>query len=102
AMDLLYLPQSANDLTFAAFSQKYTNPAGESLTKEFSVEDQREAFEDFIAENDLESYRGSYLPRNEFLMPWLNRIDVRWTQNLFNNIALKDDKLQFTVDIVNI
>ena len=102
AMDLLYLPQSANDLTFAAFSQKYTNPAGESLTKEFSVEDQRKAFEDFIAENDLESYRGSYLPRNEFLMPWLNRIDVRWTQNLFNNIALKDDKLQFTVDIVNI
>src|SRR5690606_36855210 len=59
-------------------------------------------FEDFIAANDLESYRGSYLPRNEFLMPWLNRIDVRWTQNLFENIALKNDKIQFTLDIVNI
>ncbi len=102
AMDLLYLPQSASDLTFQAFSQEYTNSAGESLTKEFTVADQQEAFETFIAENDLESYRGGYLPRNEFLMPWLNRIDVRWTQNLFNNIALKDDKLQFTVDLVNI
>lgn len=102
AMDLIYLPESANDLNFEAFTQNYTNTAGESKTKEFTVADQRKAFEDFIAANDLESYRGSYLPRNEFLMPWLNRIDVRWTQNLFENIALKNDKIQFTLDIVNI
>ena len=102
AMDLIYLPQSASDLTFQAFSVNYKNAAGDELTKEISVADQRQALEDFIAANDLESYRGSYLPRNEFLMPWLNRIDIRWTQNLFNNVALKNDKLQFTVDVVNL
>lgn len=102
AMDLIYLPESTAELTFQAFSQEYTTPSGETLTKDFSVADQQKAFEKFIVENDLESYRGGYLPRNEFLTPWLNRIDVRWTQNLFNNIALRDDKLQFTVDVVNI
>ncbi|NQD71497.1 TonB-dependent receptor [Sphingobacterium shayense] len=102
AMDLIYLPKSASDLTFQAFSVDYENTAGAELTKEMSIADQRKAFEDFIAENDLESYRGRYLPRNEFLMPWLNRIDIRWTQNLFNNVALKNDKIQFTVDILNL
>lgn len=102
AMDLLYLPNSANDLTFEQFTVNYKTPNNEDRSRVITVEDQRAAFENFIAENDLESYRGKYLPRNEFLMPWLNRFDIRWTQNLFNNIALENDKLQFTVDILNV
>ncbi|WDF66993.1 carboxypeptidase regulatory-like domain-containing protein [Sphingobacterium oryzagri] len=102
AMDLLYLPNSANDLTFQEYTVSYRTPSNVDRTKTITVAEQREAFEKFIADNDLESYRGSYLPRNEFLMPWLNRVDIRWTQNLFNNIALRNDKLQLTVDIVNL
>lgn len=102
AADLLYLPNQASDLKFEAYTVTYKDPNNVSKTKTFSVADQEAAFETFIKENDLESYRGKYLPRNEFLMPWLNRFDVRITQNLFDNIALKDDKLQLTVDFVNI
>lgn len=100
--DLIYLPQQASDLNFEEFSLSYQNPAGEEITKVFTEQDQAQALEDFIAANGLEDYRGKYLPRNDFLMPWLNRFDIRWTQDLFYNIGLSNDKLQLTVDIVNV
>ncbi|TDQ77401.1 carboxypeptidase family protein [Sphingobacterium yanglingense] len=101
AVDLMYLPNKASDLRFEEYSVNYKNSAGQTVSKKFTVDDQEKALEAFIAENNLESYRGKYLPRNEFLMPWLNRFDVRWTQDLFSNIGMKGDKLQMTVDIVN-
>jgi len=91
--DLFFLPERTSDLKFAN-----TTVAGVV----YSPEDQRKRFDEFVAKNGLEKYRGQILPRNEFLLPWLNRVDVRWTQNLFNNIATKGDKLQMTVDIVNV
>lgn len=91
--DLVFIPEHTSDLKFAN-----TTVNG----KVYTPEDQREAFDKFVANNGLEKYRGQILPRNEFLLPWLNRVDVRWTQNLFNNIATKGDKLQMTVDVVNI
>lgn len=101
AVDLMYLPKQASDLRFEEYTLTYKNPAGQNVSKKFTVEDQQKALEAFIVENNLENYRGKYLPRNEFLMPWLNRFDIRWTQNLFSNIGMKGDKLQMTVDIVN-
>jgi len=96
--DLIYLPKNTSEMKFAPI----TKGTGADLVTLFTVADQIKAFDEFVANNDLEKYRGQILPRNEFLMPWLNRFDVRWTQNLFNNIAFKGDKIQFTVDIVNV
>lgn len=101
AMDLIYLPTDVSELTFEEFTVNYTDNNNQAQQKVFTIAEQQAGLDAFIAENDLESYRGTYLPRNEFLMPWLNRFDIRWTQNLFNNIAKKDDRLQLTVDIVN-
>lgn len=91
--DLIYLPANSNELNFAPIVS-----GGNVL---FTEQEQREALDKFIAENDLEEYRGQILPRNAFLMPWLNRFDVRLTQNLFTNIATGGDKLQLTVDVIN-
>lgn len=93
ANDLFFLPTNTADIKFVNTTVK---------GQVYTPEDQRKAFDTFVKENNLEKYRGQILPRNEFLLPWLNRIDVRWTQNLYNNIAIKGDKLQMTVDITNI
>ncbi|MCS4227231.1 TonB-dependent receptor [Sphingobacterium sp. BIGb0165] len=92
--DLIYLPKNTSDMKFADIKK------GNDVL--FSKADQIKAFDQFVSDNGLEEYRGKILPRNQFLMPWLNRFDVRWTQNLFNNIATEKDKLQFTVDIINV
>lgn len=91
--DLLYIPNSSADLNFVNITQ------GNNVL--FTADQQREAFDQFIAANGLEGYRGQILPRNEFLLPWLNRVDVRLAQDLFNDMTMKGDKLQITLDIVN-
>jgi len=101
ANDLIFIPQSSSDLLFQQYSVNY-RVGTENRTKVFTEQDQRDAFDAYIAENGLEKYRGKHLPRNEFLMPWLNRFDIRITQDLFRNIAKKGDKFQFTLDVVNV
>lgn len=93
--DLMYLPETSADVNFVDIVDKNGNVL-------FDVADQREALDNFIAKNGLESYRGKYLGRNEFLLPWLNRIDLRFTQNVFKDLAKKGDKIQFTLDVVNV
>ena len=94
ANDLLYLPSNSANMKFADI----VNDKNQVL---FTAQQQREAFDKFIANNGLEKYRGKILPRNEFLLPWLNRVDVRITQNLFTNMATKGDKVQVTLDVIN-
>lgn len=93
AGDLLYIPTNTADMKFADI---VSNGA-----VQFTAQQQREAFDQFIANNDLEKYRGKILPRNEFLLPWLNRFDVRLTQNLATNFVQQGDKVQITLDVVN-
>lgn len=92
--DLLFIPENSADLKWAPIISN-----GKTL---YSVDEQIKAFDQFIDENGLSKYRGQILPRNQFLLPWLNRFDIRWTQNLFKNIATDGDKLQFTLDVVNV
>src|SRR5690606_38713722 len=97
ANDLLYLPTSTADMNFA----NITTGSGANTTILFTADQQRAAFDKFIKDNDLEGYRGQILPRNEFLMPWLNRVDIRLTQNLFSDMVQKGDKIQLSLDILN-
>lgn len=91
--DLLYLPAAGSTVKFADIVSN-----GQVL---FTAQQQRDALDKFIADNDLEKYRGQILPRNKFLLPWLNRVDVRLTQNLFTNMLTKGDKVQLTFDVIN-
>jgi len=94
ANDLMYIPTAGQNVKFVDIKQ--------GATTVFTAQQQQAAFDKFIAENGLEKYRGQILPRNEFLLPWLNRVDVRLTQNLFTNMIQKGDKIQITLDVLNV
>ena len=97
ANDLLYIPNNTADMKFA----NITTGSGSNTTILYTADQQRAALDQFIADNDLEKYRGQILPRNEFLLPWLNRVDVRVAQSLFTDMVLKGDKVQITLDVLN-
>src|SRR5690606_6128550 len=63
--------------------------------------EQTAAFDQYVADNDLEQFRGGYVPRNEFLLPWLSRVDVRVLQDVFTNIGTRRSTLQLSLDVVN-
>ncbi|GAA4173064.1 TonB-dependent receptor [Sphingobacterium ginsenosidimutans] len=99
--DLIYLPKEISSLKFQEYSVKYVDNNKVEHTKTFTEQEQRAGLEAYIKENGLESYRGKYLPRNAFSMPWLNRFDVRVLQDLFTNIGSRKHKLQLSVDVIN-
>ena len=91
--DLIFLPVNSSELNFVDILS--------SGNVVFTAQEQRQAFDKFVADNGLEKYRGQYLPRNEFLLPWLNRFDVRILQDIFTNIGENKNTLQLSLDIVN-
>jgi hypothetical protein len=91
--DLIYLPKNTGDLPLV--------DVVEDGAVVFTSQQQRAALDAFIAQNGLEDFRGQYIPRNQFLMPWLNRFDVRVLQDIFTNIAGNRNTLQLSVDIIN-
>ena len=91
--DILFLPQNTSEIVFTDIVT--------SGNVVFTAAEQAAAFNKYIAENDLEQYRGQYVPRNAFLMPWLSRFDVRVLQDVFTNIGSRRHTLQLSLDIVN-
>src|SRR5690606_2087745 len=92
--DLLYLPKDLSKVPFVDRIDVDGNVI-------YTVAQQREAFEKFVKDNNLDKYAGKYLPRNAFLMPWLNRFDVRVLQDLYTNIGNKKNTLQLSLDVIN-
>lgn len=97
ANDLMYIPNVGETTKFA----NITSGSGASAVTLFTAAQQQAAFDQFIADNGLEKYRGQILPRNEFLLPWLNRVDIRIAQSLFTDMVQKGDKVQITLDVLN-
>ncbi len=97
ANDLMYIPKAGEAVNFAPI----TSGSGANMTTLFTAAQQSAAFDQFIANNGLEEYRGQILPRNEFLLPWSNRFDVRIAQNIFTNMVQKGDKVAITLDVLN-
>ncbi|MGV3601493.1 MAG: carboxypeptidase regulatory-like domain-containing protein [Dyadobacter fermentans] len=92
--DILYIPRNASELTFA-------NSTVNGVT--FSAEQQRDAFEAYIKGNSyLNENRGKYAARNGDLMPWLNRFDFKFLQDIFTNIGKSKHTLQLSVDVINV
>ena len=94
ANDLMYIPKAGEVTKFADIKQ--------GTTVLFTAAQQDAAFNKFIADHGLEKYRGQITPRNEFLLPWLNRVDIRLSQSLFTDMVQKGDKIQITLDVLNV
>ncbi|UZD21843.1 carboxypeptidase regulatory-like domain-containing protein [Algoriphagus halophytocola] len=91
--DLIYLPANSAEINFVDIE--------DDGVVQFTAEQQRTAFDQYVANNDLEQYRGDYIPRNGLVMPWLSRFDIRVLQDVFTNIGERRNTLQLSLDIVN-
>jgi hypothetical protein len=95
--DLIYIPKDPSEITFTSFN--YGNAANPNVV---SAAEQSDLFFQYIEQDKyLSEHKGEYAKRNGAKMPWRNQIDLRFTQDLFTNIAGKRNTLQFTIDIFN-
>lgn len=94
--DLIYVPNSASELTFATLT------AGGNT---FTPAQQQAAFDEWINGDDyLSSRRGNYAERNGQEFPWLTRFDLTIAQDFFVKVGERGKKNVFTVrfDILNV
>ena len=91
--DLLYIPRKASDLTFV-------NATYGGVT--FTPAQQAAAFDAYIDQDKyLSKRRGTYAERFGALLPWYDRVDMKFTQDIFTNVKGSKNTLQFTVDVFN-
>jgi hypothetical protein len=92
--ELLFVPNSADDITFEALTSGSTT---------FSIDEQKAAFEKFIEQDPyLSTRRGQYTERNGALMPFLGKFDLSIAQDLIIKTGSKSNKLQVRADILNV
>jgi hypothetical protein len=97
--DLMYIPKNASEMNFEEYSGTLN---GQPVT--FTAADQQAAFETFINNSPyLKNHRGEIAGRNSALLPWYNRLDIRFLQDFFLFTGKNNTKhtLQFSVDILN-
>ncbi len=68
---------AANDLVYVP-----TGPTDAKISLAGMTAAQQADFFAFIQKSGLSKYAGSYAPRNAFVQPWINQLDLRLTQKL--------------------
>lgn len=87
--DLIYIPKAENELVFIDKNG-------------FTAADQAAAFWKFVNQDDyLKTRKGKYTEANRAMMPWLNRVDLKLTQDFRIKVAGKMNSLQLSVDVLN-
>ena len=93
--DLIYIPTKA-DMANMQFQSQTVNGVVYDQTA------QRSLFENYIQQDKyLKAHRGQYAERNGAQVPWLNRVDVKFMQDLFTKVGKTKNSVQFTIDIFN-
>ncbi|WP_316634041.1 carboxypeptidase regulatory-like domain-containing protein [uncultured Flavobacterium sp.] len=99
--DLLYVPNSANELRFNPLTVVSTVD-GVSTTRIYTEAEQRTAFDAYIDQDSyLRTRRGQYAQRNESTLPMLHRLDLSVSQDINFLIKGKKNTFQFRADILN-
>jgi hypothetical protein len=97
--DLMYIPRSTGEMNFEEYTQTVN---GNPVT--FTTAAQEAAFEGFINNSPyLKEHRGEVAERNAALLPWYNRFDLRFLQDVFITTGKNQHRhtLQFSADIFN-
>ncbi len=68
---------TTNDLVYVP-----TGPADPKVSLAGMNAAQQAAYFDFLASSGLNKFAGTYAPRNAFLQPWINQLDLKITQKL--------------------
>lgn len=93
--DLIYIPTAAQ-VQVMQFSNQTVNGVV------FDQTAQRNLFESYIQQDKyLKKHRGQYAERNGAQLPWLNRVDFKFMQDIFVKAGKNRNTLQFTCDIFN-
>lgn len=100
--DLIYVPVDGSQMTFEQFSVTYRDRNGDNQTRVFTPQQQAAAFDAFIEQDDyLRTRRGMYAERNGRVFPWLHRMDLSITQDIYLKVNGKRHALQIRGDILN-
>lgn len=87
--DLIYVPTGVTD----PIGAKFVGRTGETGAANFA------AYNNYIEHNDfLKNYRGQIAPRNGGRDPWINHLDLHFSQK----IPIKFIDAEFTVDVLNL
>ena len=95
--DLVYIPKDINDITLVQVATSGTVVDSRTASE---IWDQLDAF--ISQDAYLNSHRGQIADRNHSLLPFVSQFDVRFTQDLYLNVAGKKNTLEFTLDVMNI
>lgn len=87
---------ASNDLFFVP-----TGPADSRFDFSGMTSAQVDAYFAAIAANGLSGYSGTYVPRNASLMPWQNRFDLSFVQEIPTIPSLRTVKLELFLDFLN-
>jgi hypothetical protein len=99
--DLIYIPKNASEISFSGTTtpgQPFTYPNGVSYT----AQQMSDLFFQYIDQDPyLRKHKGQYAERNGAKFPWRNQVDIRFMQDLFQNIGKNRNTIQFSIDIFN-
>ncbi len=94
--DLLYVPtkEEVKAMPWGVYDRKTrTLKADPSMA---------EAFEQFVSgDKQLSQYRGTYVPRNAMVAPFLHNIDLHIAQDFFFNVGKRRHTIQLVADVIN-
>ncbi|MDQ2179780.1 TonB-dependent receptor domain-containing protein [Marinifilum sp. D714] len=94
--DLIYVPRNSSDIRFG----KVENGVGIEAA---DAAQQWAALDAFISQDDyLRDQRGKYAERNGAMLPWFGQLDFRFMQDYNFEVGGKKNKLQFSLDILNL
>lgn len=97
--DLMYIPKNALDPTEIKFQSSFTYPNGVTYTGA----EMAQLFANYIEQDPyLKKHKGQIAERNGAKLPWVDRLDAKFMQDIFTNISGRRHTLQATVDIYNV
>lgn len=94
--DLLYIPSSKDELLFKDIADSKGNVT-------YAKEQQATDFWNFVENNNyLSSRKGKYAQRFGDLKPWINRFDLKISQDFYANLGGRKYGVQVSLDMLNI
>ncbi|MEP6783071.1 MAG: TonB-dependent receptor, partial [Acidobacteriota bacterium] len=91
--DLIYIPKNTSEMNFKSLTTG-------GIT--FTPQQQTDAFEAYIAQDKyLSAHRGEYAQRGAVFLPFVQRLDLSLSQDVFKNIKGHRNAGQFRIDIQN-
>jgi carboxypeptidase family protein len=95
ANDLIYIPRNTSEMNFSAIPATAT-------VRAFTPEEQAAAFEAYIqSDSYLSKHRGEYAERGAVFLPFVKRMDMSLTQDIFHSFSGRKHSGQIRLDIFN-